>query len=68
MIEKKDLFCQLREENVEALVENKRGKEPTPVSCTKMIECDRTAFCRFVNPLTTRNPLSGSCDPAVATA
>ncbi|MBN2712199.1 MAG: hypothetical protein JXR97_07145 [Planctomycetes bacterium] len=60
MISKEEIFCHERKIKVEALVETKKkGKEQlkTPISCTKMLECARTTFCRFVNPLTTRNPL-----------
>lgn len=64
MIAKETLHCQELKQDVEALVEQKtvgKGKaaevQKHAVSCTRMLTCDRTTFCRFVNPLTTRNPL-----------
>lgn len=64
MIEKKEMHCQERNMAVEALVEKKKGRDATPISCTRMMECDRTTFCRFVNPLTTRTPLADTPEEA----
>jgi hypothetical protein len=62
MIRKEQAFCTERRVVVEALLEETRvGKAKTaqkvPLACTRMGECAKTAFCRFVNPLTMRVPL-----------
>ena len=64
MISKKACFCQLTEHRVEAIVEELvkgRGKAretiATILDCTASTKCSKSSFCRFVNPLTTRNPL-----------
>ncbi len=61
MIEKLPLYCEERREKVEALVQithpGKKNESKAVLSCTAMLKCPRTTFCRFVNPLTTRNPL-----------
>ncbi|MCX7934377.1 MAG: hypothetical protein N3A66_03860 [Planctomycetota bacterium] len=65
MIKKIKAHCSIRQTAVEALVEDSKarvGKETVlrriPLSCGRVAECPKTTFCRFVNPLTTRNPLS----------
>ncbi len=57
MISKKTMFCSEKSEMVEALAETVKGKVAA-VGCSNMVSCEATRFCRFVNPLTTRNPLS----------
>ncbi len=62
MFEKVTGHCQLRGGNVEILfVETGkgRGKEgvKTPVRCQSSGECSRSAFCKFVNPLSNRIPV-----------
>ncbi len=71
MISREQCFCEVRKTNVIAYVEesarNRGRKQPSsrnPVACAESSTCPRTAFCRFVNPLTTRNPLT----PADASA
>ncbi len=64
MIVKQQVYCSEKGIWVEALLEERTVRAGgdtvttrTPLSCTRMAECSRTLFCRFVNPLTTRNPL-----------
>ena len=63
MIEKRKLHCSLKNKTVESLVEIRKaksgqpGEEVLPLNCVAAMTCPRTTFCRFVNPLTTRNPL-----------
>lgn len=67
MLTKDSFFCQEKKKNVEALVEVKGGN-CNPMTCTEMLSCAATTFCRFVNPLTTRNPLKPmSAAPAAKT-
>ena len=56
MLSKDSFFCQEKKKTVEALVE-KKGGNCNPMTCTEMLACPATTFCRFVNPLTPRNPL-----------
>jgi len=65
MIKKIKAYCSIRQTTVDALVEDSKvrvGKSTAirriPLSCGRVAECPKTTFCRFVNPLTTRNPLS----------
>lgn len=64
MLKKEELLCTEKGCRVTAYVEEKtsrRGgkivRETNALSCSGMTKCPRTTFCRFVNPLTTRNPL-----------
>ncbi len=62
MFEKVTVRCQLRESNVEILFVNlRKGKAKesvrTPVRCQSSSECPRSAFCKFVNPLSNRIPV-----------
>ena len=64
MIIKQQVMCREKDIMVEALLEErtirvkgKATKTRTPLSCTRMADCSGKLFCRFVNPLTTRNPL-----------
>lgn len=64
MISRQQVYCSEQDKHIEALVEEKkagRGKNAavkrTVLNCTNVLNCPRTTFCRFVNPLTTRNPL-----------
>lgn len=63
MIAMEDRVCQETGKTVQALVETRNPGKPSevkePLSCTQMAACAKTTFCRFVNPLTTRNPLQG---------
>jgi hypothetical protein len=59
------MYCQVCEEEVQAMVEQRKVRRAgqtmtvkTPLSCERVKVCPRTAFCRFVNPLSTRNPLT----------
>jgi hypothetical protein len=65
MISKRECYCSVLEESVEAIVEESsagRGKGAAVrrafLRCSRSGVCSKSAFCRFVNPLTTRNPLS----------
>ncbi len=68
MLKKKKIYCGERKALVDALVDEKILKngtvEVTVMSCMDTAVCARTTFCRFVNPLTVRNPL----DPAAKEA
>lgn len=64
MVHKEECFCEIRNGTVVAIVEESptgRGRSRRitrhPIACTGVGSCPRTTFCRFVNPLTTRNPL-----------
>ncbi len=48
------LYCQEKKKVVEVLSE---GQDKLPMTCNEMLFCEGTTFCRYVNPLTTRNPL-----------
>ncbi len=72
MIEKRKMHCTLQNKQVDSLVEIRKARsakagEAMPINCERAFECSRTTFCRFVNPLTTRNPLVPT-EPTVATA
>lgn len=65
MITKRECYCAVRETTVEAVVEESRkgkgkdaGVRHAFLRCSQSKECPKSTFCRFVNPLTTRNPLS----------
>lgn len=69
MLSQEQLYCTQRETMVEVLVESQsQGKnarqKKRPVSCARACECPKTTFCRFVNPLTTRNPLQAKEEAA----
>lgn len=54
--------CEIRGAEVEILmVKMKKAKQKesvlTPFRCQQSADCPRSAFCRFVNPLTTRLPV-----------
>lgn len=61
MIQKEQMHCKERGTAVDVLVEVKQagraGSTRTCLNCMAMTGCAPTAFCRFVNPLTTRSPL-----------
>ena len=60
MILQEKRFCSEQNLEVEAVLEvikTKTGEETVPVACANMAACDAKVFCRFVNPLTQRNPL-----------
>ncbi len=62
MFEKVVGHCQLRDASVEVLfVDLKKGKTKgggkTPVRCQSASECSKSAFCKFVNPLSNRIPV-----------
>jgi hypothetical protein len=64
MITKQQIHCREKGALVVVLLETRthgRGRYAattlTPISCTQKLECPGTAFCRFVNPLTTQVPL-----------
>ena len=62
LFEKVSGHCEIRNAVVEVLmVKLKKSKQKTatltPVRCQSSSECPRSAFCRFVNPLTTRIPV-----------
>ena len=63
MISKEVMFCAEQKAPVGVLVETVkagRGKSATPhaIGCSNAHNCKRTVFCRFVNPLTVRLPLT----------
>lgn len=65
MIGKRMCYCMEKDTQVEAIVEEKRSgrgreaeKQVRFLRCSAAGACERSTFCRFVNPLTTRNPLS----------
>ncbi len=56
MIIQEKMYCSEKNEEVDVLVEiTPRKKEIA--ACNNMLYCEATTFCRFVNPLTVRNPL-----------
>ena len=62
MFEKVTGHCQLRNGAVELLFVNlKKGKgkegTKTPIRCQSSAECPKSAFCKFVNPLSNRIPV-----------
>ncbi len=62
LLEKMRGRCQIREQDVDILfVTLKKGKikqgAKTPVRCQSSGECPRSAFCKFVNPLTNHIPV-----------
>lgn len=63
MFEKVTGLCEIRKTQVEILfVKLKKAKQKvgvrTPIRCQSSGECPRSAFCKFVNPLTTRIPVN----------
>ena len=63
LFEKATGRCEIRGSDVEILmVRLKKGKQKagtlTPVRCQSSADCPRGAFCKFVNPLTTRIPVN----------
>lgn len=64
MIAQERHYCQEKAKAVDVLVEKKGGKSAV-VGCNHMLFCDGTTFCRFVNPLTNRNPLSAAQEAGV---
>ena len=59
MFEKKEAFCALPNTVVRVWCQKAApGVEPRVIRCENSQQCPRTAFCRFVNPLTTRSPLT----------
>ena len=56
MIVQEKMFCTEKKQEVEVLVEITARKKDI-AACNNMLYCEATTFCRFVNPLTTRNPL-----------
>lgn len=71
MIQKEQMHCTERRSTVEVLVEIRNpGKgtgNRTCLNCLAMAGCAPTAFCRFVNPLTTRSPLEALSTASVPT-
>lgn len=59
------LYCQEKKKAVEVLSES---EDKTPMTCNEMLFCEGTTFCRYVNPLTTRNPLVKLEEAEVGTA
>lgn len=62
MFEKVSGHCQLRNISVEVVfVDLRKGKAKdgvkTPVRCQSASECPKSAFCKFVNPLSNRIPV-----------
>ncbi len=56
MIVQEKMFCTEKEKTVDVLLEVTARKKDI-AACNNMLYCEATTFCRFVNPLTTRNPL-----------
>lgn len=63
-IGRRTCYCNEKETEVEAVVdEQKKGRGKNAeirhsfLRCSNSSNCDKSTFCRFVNPLTTRNPL-----------
>lgn len=56
MIEQEKMYCTEKAKEVDILVERTARKKEI-AACNNMLYCEATTFCRFVNPLTTRNPL-----------
>ena len=72
MFEKVTGRCQLKNSSVEilyaALTKGKPGAAATktPIRCTASAECPKSAFCKFVNPLSNRIPVDfGEASKAV---
>ncbi|MBN1257013.1 MAG: hypothetical protein JXA52_04840 [Planctomycetes bacterium] len=60
MISKRECFCAEQQVTVEAIVEEKKKTGELTykfLRCGHSSKCCKSTFCRFVNPLTTRNPL-----------
>ena len=77
MVGKRACVCQAKKATVQALVqETKKGKGKNVevsykvLSCDNSRTCEKSLFCRFVNPLTTRVPLEVAAaeEPAQASA
>jgi hypothetical protein len=73
MIGKRTCHCTEKDIEVEAIVEEKkapRGGEARYafLRCSGAAACDKSTFCRFVNPLTTRNPLELAKDSSESAA
>lgn len=72
MFEKVTGHCQLKNSPVEIMfVALNKGKAKgagakTPVRCVSSAECPKSAFCKFVNPLSNRIPVDFGGDPAQA--
>ena len=64
MIQQKKMYCTEKEIEVDVLVDVK-ARSTTIAACNNMLYCEATTFCRFVNPLTTRNPLQNLEDKAI---
>jgi hypothetical protein len=64
MIAKRQCYCTETTRTVQAVVEEARkgrGKDAEVrysfLKCLGSADCSKATFCRFVNPLTVRNPL-----------
>ena len=68
MIVTKMAHCESCGETVEVTLNQpaKLRAAPVPLKCSRMGRCPRTAFCRLVNPLTVRMPVSYFPAPAAA--
>ncbi len=56
MIVQEKMYCTEKNIEVDVLKEITSRKKDI-AACNNMLYCEATTFCRFVNPLTTRNPL-----------
>lgn len=73
MIKKAQLLCNEVGHPVDVLVtvrttrkDGRLVETPTPLSCQRAEQCSRTVACRFINPLTTRNPLTAVPEEATS--
>jgi|GEM_PF-1873119 len=63
LFEKAQGHCEIRGMNVEILMvamkkTRQKAATKTPVRCQSASSCPKSSFCRFVNPLTTRIPVT----------
>mgnify|MGYP001809931862 CR=1 FL=1 len=63
-ISKMDCFCSLKDTTVTAMVNlyrtgkgAKASEQATIIMCDGAAKCGKTDYCKFVNPLSNRNPL-----------
>ena len=62
MFDKKEAFCQAANATVRVWCQDGSDRGAFPAAsrvlrCERSVQCPKTTFCRFVNPLTTRSPL-----------
>lgn len=63
-IMKTDCYCALKETTVTAMIQAHRtgkgkntSEQLTVIMCDGATQCNKSDYCKFVNPLSNRNPL-----------